>query len=101
MASNELFCFRFTLVTITEATNVSIDQFTFDPDICCQDTVFRDVVRVLFSSCLCVFRSQCRFLIVAELISTLVKNVSILSELDQRAFYNRGKTDEGLVFYGT
>lgn len=31
-------------VTITEATNVSIDQFIFDPDISCQDTVFRDVV---------------------------------------------------------
>ncbi|KAJ7373631.1 Histone-lysine N-methyltransferase [Desmophyllum pertusum] len=30
-------------LTITYATNVSIDQFTFDTDICCQDTVFRDV----------------------------------------------------------
>ncbi|XP_078348189.1 histone-lysine N-methyltransferase SETDB1-like isoform X2 [Oculina patagonica] len=32
-----------TYLTITEATNVSIDHFTFDPDISCQDTVFRDV----------------------------------------------------------
>ncbi|XP_068673501.1 histone-lysine N-methyltransferase SETDB1-like isoform X1 [Montipora foliosa] len=28
---------------ITETTNVSIDQFCFDPDISCQDTVYRDV----------------------------------------------------------
>ena len=50
-----LFCLP--LVTITEAKNVSIDQFTFDPDICCQDTVFRDVVRAICSSCLIMFRS--------------------------------------------
>ncbi|XP_022793784.1 uncharacterized protein LOC111332656 [Stylophora pistillata] len=34
-------------LTITEATNVSIDQFTFDPDMSCQDTVFRDVREFL------------------------------------------------------
>ena len=34
-------------MVITEATNVSIDQFCFDPDISCQDTVYRDVVRSL------------------------------------------------------
>ncbi|XP_073245234.1 histone-lysine N-methyltransferase SETDB1-like isoform X3 [Porites lutea] len=35
----ELACY----LTITNTANVSIDQFSFDPDVSCQDTVFRDV----------------------------------------------------------
>lgn len=101
MAISNLIFVRFPLVTVTEATNVSIDHFTFDPDISCQDTVFRDVVRVLFCSCLCVFRSQVLVSIVIGLISTPVETVSTLSELDHRASYKRGKTVVGWVFYGT
>lgn len=52
---SDFFCLP--LVTITEDNNVSIDQFTFDSDISCQDTVFRDVVRVMLSSCLFMVRS--------------------------------------------
>ena len=33
-------------MAITEAANVTIDQFSFDPDVSCKDTVYRDVVRI-------------------------------------------------------
>lgn len=33
-------------MAITEAVNVTIDQFSFDPDVSCKDTVYRDVVRI-------------------------------------------------------
>ena len=36
----------FVSVAITEAANVTIDQFSFDPDVSCKDTVYRDVVRI-------------------------------------------------------
>lgn len=35
----------FILVAITQSANVTIDQFSFDPDVSCKDTVYRDVVR--------------------------------------------------------
>ncbi|XP_074605826.1 histone-lysine N-methyltransferase SETDB1-like isoform X4 [Acropora palmata] len=33
-------------LAITEAANVTIDQFSFDPNVSCKDTVYRDVVPI-------------------------------------------------------